>query len=105
MTATTTIVTGMPRAAEPAGRRFDWGQPFVYLLALVIAAVAVGPVLYVFIGGFMNDGLDSNGGVHTYRQTDFQVASTFDANWSGSGGGGGGGGTSITAPRNVRIVQ
>jgi hypothetical protein len=60
---------------------------------------------YVFIGGFMNDGLDANGGVHTYRQADFQVASTFDANWSGSGGGGGGGGTSITAPRNVRIVQ
>lgn len=52
MTATTTLVTGMPRAAEPAGRRFDWGQPFVYLIALVIAAVAVGPVLYVFIGGF-----------------------------------------------------
>ncbi len=52
MTATATIVTGEPRAAEPAGRRFDWGQPFVYLVALVIAAVAVGPVLYVFIGGF-----------------------------------------------------
>lgn len=52
MTVTTTIVTGAPRAAEPAGRRFDWGQPFVYLVALVIAAVAVGPVLYVFIGGF-----------------------------------------------------
>ncbi|MDY0910228.1 carbohydrate ABC transporter permease [Microbacterium sp. CFBP9034] len=54
MSATTTIVTGSagPREAEPAGRRFDWGQPFVYLLALVIAAVAIGPVLYVFIGGF-----------------------------------------------------
>ncbi|KRB38450.1 UNVERIFIED_CONTAM: carbohydrate ABC transporter permease [Microbacterium sp. SLM126] len=52
MTATSTIVTGMPRAAEPAGRRFDWGQPFVYLIALVTVAVAVGPVLYVFIGGF-----------------------------------------------------
>lgn len=52
MTATATIVTGAPRSAEPAGRRFDLGQPFVYLLALVIAAVAVGPVLYVFIGGF-----------------------------------------------------
>ncbi len=52
MSATTTIVTGSPRAAEPAGRRFDWGQPFVYLVALVVAAVAVGPVLYVFLGGF-----------------------------------------------------
>ncbi|MFE5407471.1 carbohydrate ABC transporter permease [Microbacterium sp. NPDC056569] len=52
MSATTTIVTGSPRAAAPAGRRFDWGQPFVYLVALVVAAVAVGPVLYVFLGGF-----------------------------------------------------
>lgn len=31
---------------------FDWGQPIVYLIALVVAAVAVGPVVYVFIGGF-----------------------------------------------------
>ncbi len=45
MSATTT-------GAVRAGRRFDWGQPFVYLVALVVAAVAVGPVLYVFIGGF-----------------------------------------------------
>ncbi|GAA5203564.1 carbohydrate ABC transporter permease [Microbacterium jejuense] len=52
MSATTTLVTGAPRAAEPAGRRFDWGQPFVYLVALVVAAVAIGPVLYVFLGGF-----------------------------------------------------
>jgi len=37
---------------EPAGRRFDWGQPFIYLIALVVAAIAVGPVLYVIIGGF-----------------------------------------------------
>src|SRR5262249_39988787 len=54
MTATTTIVTGRSAdpEAKPAGRRFDWGQPFVYLVALVAVAVAVGPVLYVFVGGF-----------------------------------------------------
>lgn len=53
MTATTAIATegrGAPNAS--AGRRIDWGQPFVYLVALVIAAIAIGPVLYVFIGGF-----------------------------------------------------
>ncbi|MFS0866304.1 carbohydrate ABC transporter permease [Microbacterium sp. 179-B 1A2 NHS] len=55
--ATTTIVTGGPIEAAPAGRpKFDWGQPFVYLVALVVAAVAVGPVLYVFIGGFRSTG-------------------------------------------------
>lgn len=56
MTATSTITTDEPRSGPPAsslaGRRFDWGQPFVYLIALVVAAVAIGPVLYVFIGGF-----------------------------------------------------
>ena len=53
MTATTAITTdGRGAPHEPAGRRFDWGQPFVYVIALVIVAVAIGPVLYVFIGGF-----------------------------------------------------
>lgn len=33
-------------------RRFDWGQPFVYLVALIVAALAIGPVVYVFLGGF-----------------------------------------------------
>ena len=53
MSATTTIVTGgtAPRDVPPARRGFDWGQPFVYLVALVIAAIAVGPVIYVFMGG------------------------------------------------------
>jgi raffinose/stachyose/melibiose transport system permease protein len=41
-----------PTPDRVAGRRFDWGQPFVYLVALVVVAVAIGPVLYVFIGGF-----------------------------------------------------
>ncbi len=56
MTATTAITTGRPPEDLPerrtAGRGFDWGQPFVYLIALVVAAVAIGPVVYVFLGGF-----------------------------------------------------
>ncbi|NLW98717.1 MAG: carbohydrate ABC transporter permease [Actinomycetales bacterium] len=41
-------------AEEPAApaRRFSLGQPFVYLVALIVAALAIGPVIYVFIGGF-----------------------------------------------------
>nr|WP_211088192.1 carbohydrate ABC transporter permease [Microbacterium terrae] len=46
------VTGGAPVESAPAGRRFDWGQPFVYLVALVVAAVAVGPVLYVIAGGF-----------------------------------------------------
>jgi raffinose/stachyose/melibiose transport system permease protein len=37
-------------AARP--RRVDWGQPFVYFLALVCATVTIAPVVYVMIGGF-----------------------------------------------------
>jgi raffinose/stachyose/melibiose transport system permease protein len=55
MSATSAITTGRSRSELPAGRPgrgFDWGQPFVYLVALIVAAVAVGPVLYVFVSGF-----------------------------------------------------
>ncbi len=43
MSATATV-------ARP--RRFDWGQPFVYFIALVCATVTIAPVLYVMLGGF-----------------------------------------------------
>jgi len=36
---------------------------------------------YVILGGFMNDGLRSDG-VHTFRQTDFQASTSFDAGWN-----------------------
>jgi raffinose/stachyose/melibiose transport system permease protein len=34
------------------GKRFDWGQPFVYLIALIIVGITIVPVLYVVINGF-----------------------------------------------------
>lgn len=40
------------RTHRNAGHRIDWGQPFVYFIVLLLCAVAIGPVLYVFIGGF-----------------------------------------------------
>ena len=40
------------RTHRPAGRRFDWGQPFATFIALLVCAVAIGPVVYVFVGGF-----------------------------------------------------
>ncbi len=43
--------TSIPVVA-PAGRRFDWGQPFVYFLALVCIAVTIAPVLFVILNGF-----------------------------------------------------
>ena len=38
---------------QPARRaKFDWGQPFVYLIALVCVGITVTPVLYLVFGGF-----------------------------------------------------
>lgn len=53
-TATAAVVDERPPESAPPrpARVFDWGQPFVYLVALVVAAVAIGPVVYVFLGGF-----------------------------------------------------
>jgi len=37
-------------------RRFDWGQPFVYLIALIAVGLTIAPVLYLVIGGFRTTG-------------------------------------------------
>lgn len=45
----------MATATSTAPRRpkgFDWGQPWVYLVAFVTVIVSVVPVLYVWISGF-----------------------------------------------------
>jgi len=42
----------MSTATAERQRRFDWGQPFVYFIALVCAAVTIVPVVYVIMGGF-----------------------------------------------------
>ncbi len=53
MTAVT-ATTASARPETPRRRRkgFDWSQPWVYLVALVAAAVSVGPVAYVWVNGF-----------------------------------------------------
>lgn len=42
----------MTTMTSTAGRRFDWGQPFVYLVALVIAGITIVPVAFIWVGGF-----------------------------------------------------
>ncbi|MEJ3404294.1 carbohydrate ABC transporter permease [Rathayibacter sp. YIM 133350] len=58
MTSTTmTARRTSPRTASgssggPTKRGFDWGQPFVYLIALIIVGITIVPVAYIWIGGF-----------------------------------------------------
>jgi raffinose/stachyose/melibiose transport system permease protein len=42
----------MATLAPTVRRRVDWGQPFVYFIALIAVAVTIVPVVYIIIGGF-----------------------------------------------------
>jgi len=52
------ILDTSARATAPVRHKksFDWGQPWVYLVALVAVAISVAPVAYVWIGGFRTTG-------------------------------------------------
>ncbi len=43
-----------PSAHGPR-KRFDWTQPFVYVIALVVVGISIVPVLYVILGGFRSN--------------------------------------------------
>ena len=36
--------------------RFDWGQPFIYLIALIAVALTIAPVVYLVLGAFRTTG-------------------------------------------------
>src|SRR6185369_12146568 len=42
----------LPRNPRP----FRWSSPVTYMLATAVAAVAIGPVVYVILGGFRTTG-------------------------------------------------
>lgn len=53
MTVIDTAPPAVPTAAEPQGRgRRGAGSPLVYAVALLVVAVSVVPVVYIWIGGF-----------------------------------------------------
>ena len=44
------------RRDRAAKGKFDWTQPFVYLIALIVVGVTVAPIVYLVIGGFRTTG-------------------------------------------------
>jgi raffinose/stachyose/melibiose transport system permease protein len=48
-----TVALPHPPAERKAAK---WGSPLTYFLALVVAAVSIGPVIYVILGGFRTTG-------------------------------------------------
>jgi raffinose/stachyose/melibiose transport system permease protein len=49
-------VRGGARFGARRQRRFSWGSPLTYVLAMAVAAVSVAPVAYVVLGGFRTTG-------------------------------------------------
>jgi raffinose/stachyose/melibiose transport system permease protein len=50
-TATSVLVQPLDRRGRRRPRR-DWGNPWVYLIAVILISICIGPVLYIIIGGF-----------------------------------------------------
>lgn len=52
--STTTRTPTTRRVKEPLKRqrKFDWTQPFIYIVAAIVLAVTLAPVIYVILGGF-----------------------------------------------------
>src|SRR5690606_10171143 len=52
MTATSVAIRAVG-GNRPARRpREKWGNPWVYLLAVILVSICITPVLYIIIGGF-----------------------------------------------------
>ncbi len=50
--AATAALSNIPSDRRPV----KWGSPLTYFLALVVAAISIGPVIYVILGGFRTTG-------------------------------------------------
>lgn len=51
-TATQVAIRAVQPDGTPRARKGSWGNPWTYLLATILVAVCMGPVLYIIIGGF-----------------------------------------------------
>jgi raffinose/stachyose/melibiose transport system permease protein len=53
MTATSVAIRAVRKDDKPAkAPREKWGNPWVYLLAVILISICIAPVLYIIIGGF-----------------------------------------------------
>ncbi|WP_221585357.1 carbohydrate ABC transporter permease [Microbacterium sp. G2-8] len=55
MTATSVAIRAVRADGTPTRRKGSWGNPWTYLLATILVAVCIGPVLYIIIGGFRSN--------------------------------------------------
>ncbi|WP_110588560.1 carbohydrate ABC transporter permease [Microbacterium suaedae] len=55
MTATSVAIRAVKRDGTPRRPKRAWGNPWTYLLATILVAICIGPVLYIIIGGFRSN--------------------------------------------------
>jgi len=55
MAATVTPTAYTVRVRKPTPKDGGWGNPVVYFVALVVIAICLAPVLYIFINGFRDN--------------------------------------------------
>ena len=49
------MAVNVPIMAAPKRRGFQWATPLTYGVALAVAGVSIGPVLYAILGGFRSN--------------------------------------------------
>lgn len=54
-TATSVVVQPLDSRGRRRPQRARWGNPWVYLIAVILVSICIGPVLYVIIGGFRSN--------------------------------------------------
>ncbi|WP_119696893.1 carbohydrate ABC transporter permease [Microbacterium halotolerans] len=55
MTATSVAIRAVRPDGTPHRPKQSWGNPWTYLLATILVAICIGPVLYIIIGGFRSN--------------------------------------------------
>jgi raffinose/stachyose/melibiose transport system permease protein len=89
VSASVTLPAGLPTAAPGTydlrgSKKFAWGSPLTYLIALVLIAACVGPVLYIILGGFRTNSQiteDPSGLPSPWVLTNYTDVLTSEAFW------------------------
>lgn len=65
--------------------KFDWTQPFIYLIALIVVGLTVAPIVYLVIGGFRTTGqlaANPNGLPNPWVLDNYQTVLASEGFWS-----------------------
>jgi raffinose/stachyose/melibiose transport system permease protein len=82
---TAAALNSVPERAPRTRRSFDWSQPLVYLVALVVVGITVVPVAYIWINGFRTSAQinnDASGWPSPWLFSNYWTVLTTSAFWT-----------------------